>query len=485
MQAEVVLLTRNVRVRGTVAANGVCCRADTTAILDIDWVDFRYLASEFGRAGWSLKTTTGGSVSFEYCVLRDSRQQSVLDVVGPAGTGTVVIQHCVGWKGSRDFLSLPNASTNSTHLYHDLVAINFVGAGTAAMDVVSCDAGAYTNWRVVAGGNTACIRVIPQASGGTGGAGKVLGPFVIHSGGAAGLTLHGASGPFSHLHFADLLVWRNNGVGVSIQGIWHQTHWERLRAWGNNINLEFGTSSAVDCFGMVFDELELAGDSAFTSSGLVCSGFSVTLELFVRKGDFGTPSGVKVANLTQDILLSSQSNVRAYLNNCLFTAAALFSPTTLYGAFGSRWHFSRFNRTSGDFRTYTPPGLVRRETTTTDTGAGLKLTPLSATVKLTSSAQTPGRGFLVPISNGQAATVTVKVRKDATYNGNAPRLLCLASSGVGLGVDTVGDTMTVGADTWETLTYTTPAVTDDGVLEFVVDCDGTAGNVFVDTWTAA
>lgn len=27
-------------------------------------------------------------------------------------------------------------------------------------------------------------------------------------------------------------------------------------------------------------------------------------------------------------------------------------------------------------------------------------------------------------------------------------------------------------------------VTDDGVLEFIVDCDGTAGSLFVDTFSA-
>lgn len=45
--------------------------------------------------------------------------------------------------------------------------------------------------------------------------------------------------------------------------------------------------------------------------------------------------------------------------------------------------------------------------------------------------------------------------------------------------------ITVASDAaWEALTGTTAAVTADGVLEFVVDCDGTAGNLFVDTFSA-
>jgi hypothetical protein len=41
------------------------------------------------------------------------------------------------------------------------------------------------------------------------------------------------------------------------------------------------------------------------------------------------------------------------------------------------------------------------------------------------------------------------------------------------------------ADTWYLVTGTTAAVTDDGVIEVYVDCDGTAGNIFVDDWSVA
>ena len=36
---------------------------------------------------------------------------------------------------------------------------------------------------------------------------------------------------------------------------------------------------------------------------------------------------------------------------------------------------------------------------------------------------------------------------------------------------------------WETITYTTPAVTNDSVLEFYVDCDGAVGWINVDDWS--
>jgi hypothetical protein len=52
--------------------------------------------------------------------------------------------------------------------------------------------------------------------------------------------------------------------------------------------------------------------------------------------------------------------------------------------------------------------------------------------------------------------------------------------GIVAGIDTdVTDTLSVGADEWEQLSVSdTP--TEIGVIEWYVDCDGTAGVVYVD-----
>jgi len=47
------------------------------------------------------------------------------------------------------------------------------------------------------------------------------------------------------------------------------------------------------------------------------------------------------------------------------------------------------------------------------------------------------------------------------------------------------DSLTVGADTWEELTITTDALTEEGVIEVYVDCSGTAGNIFIDDWSSS
>ena len=43
--------------------------------------------------------------------------------------------------------------------------------------------------------------------------------------------------------------------------------------------------------------------------------------------------------------------------------------------------------------------------------------------------------------------------------------------------------MTVGAGSWEKLSGTTAAASEAGVVEFVVEVDGSAGNVYTDDWS--
>ena len=63
--------------------------------------------------------------------------------------------------------------------------------------------------------------------------------------------------------------------------------------------------------------------------------------------------------------------------------------------------------------------------------------------------------------------------------------MLLQNTQIGIAADTVIDTHTAGSGTWQTLTGTTAAATANGVMEFIVRVYGTAGDVFVDTWTAS
>jgi len=130
--------------------------------------------------------------------------------------------------------------------------------------------------------------------------------------------------------------------------------------------------------------------------------------------------------------------------------------------------------------TYIKRGSVAYETTTyRTTSPSQKLTPASATIKLFTGNRH------VPVVDGAAAkTVGCYMRKNAGYNGNAPRIMLRRNRQLGVTTDTVVATATLtNADTWYSVSGALPVATDDGVYEVYVDCDGTAGNIFVDDWS--
>lgn len=154
-----------------------------------------------------------------------------------------------------------------------------------------------------------------------------------------------------------------------------------------------------------------------------------------------------------------------------FTEANILSPQSVIA-----------QNTSTKAKASAPGGSVAYEATTCDVAPCLKLTPGSATKKLQTNAGVTGRGFMVALSAGQTPTMSVKIRKDSSYNGNAPRLLVYP---VGSSTATVLGTFSAAANTWQTVSGTMGAASTDGIVEVVVDVDGTAGNAYVDSFSAS
>jgi hypothetical protein len=110
------------------------------------------------------------------------------------------------------------------------------------------------------------------------------------------------------------------------------------------------------------------------------------------------------------------------------------------------------------------------------------MTPSFSTIKLYHSPKK------INIANGKTCKVSVWVRKSVigdgvAYNGSQPRLIVKANPALGSNSDVVLATASASSGTWELLTGTTTAVTDNGVLEVLVDCDGTTGWINVDDWS--
>jgi hypothetical protein len=199
--------------------------------------------------------------------------------------------------------------------------------------------------------------------------------------------------------------------------------------------------------------------------------------------DFSTVGGIKTA-CTNDISPAASAFITLQLTNTKLGGTtevltqANMSVTSIVSS-------QKNDQTAGQHKSWKKYGTLQTETGTVHAPGtiSLKMTPNNASNKLQSSGIFGG--FKRTVANGQTCTPSIYVYEDATYNGARARLIVLRNDALGITADTVLDTATAASDAaWEELTGTTAAVTDSGTLEFIIDCDGTAGNLFVGSYSA-
>jgi hypothetical protein len=132
------------------------------------------------------------------------------------------------------------------------------------------------------------------------------------------------------------------------------------------------------------------------------------------------------------------------------------------------------NRVKDSHYTYT--GIGAKETDSVFQGGDIseKLSPFSIIEKIKS-----GSKYAVVSAGG--FKVSVKMSKSDNYNGNYPRLMIKRNTLMGFDTDTVLYSLSSNVAGYKTVTASATA-TNNGVLEFYVDCDGTQGSVYVDSW---
>ena len=151
--------------------------------------------------------------------------------------------------------------------------------------------------------------------------------------------------------------------------------------------------------------------------------------------------------------------------------------------------FTNMNNVTGYHVTYLAAGNRSIDSTITNnidasTSPSERLTPQSNSLKLRSGSK------FVALNAGESTSVRVYIRKSTVatngvaYNGTAPRLILKRNGAMGIDSDLVMDQLDTTSENFLKLSGTTPAVTDDGVLEFYIDCDGTQGWINIDNWTA-
>ena len=201
-------------------------------------------------------------------------------------------------------------------------------------------------------------------------------------------------------------------------------------------------------------------------------------------------SVVTGGGLVNPILLNATRNLieGSYLFNNTNLGSINFIDLTKYQPSVTRtsgFGFTNHNKIAGNHFTYLPMGLKAADTSLYDTSTSdlisERLTPTSRTMKLCSGTK------YVALNSGETTLVKVNILVSSLYTGNLPRLMLRRNAAAGVYSDTILSVFNpnLGYDTFVQLVgVQTPAVIDNAVLEFYVDCDGTTGYVCVDTWTA-
>lgn len=461
-QGEVVNLTRNVKVRGTSQSLCAYVNCADTSNFTAEYAEFYWLGSSTTNKR-GIDTATG-TFSMKFCSMYDYNSTLFAAMLRSSATaGSIIIEDCVAYVSTSNHTSLQILATSGSPSFQRNW---WVTVGPPNGPAQFADIGGTIKDNRFVGCTLQFVEL--AATVGT------IKDNVQHSAPSNGVLIaQDCIGTFD-----GLITWRNN-VGIRANGsgfeIINSSSYHNATV--NSIYVHTGGTGSTTV-GILHKNCTFNGGSG---AGLSQTASQVSISGAVNcVYDSCTFGNVQTATSFLDggsVLRLTEATFR----NCTINDSIVISGQSnllAYSEFTSAIKFDKLNSTSGNHRTYKRYGQTQADQSTFRTAA-----PSEALLPNTASLKLPSGSKKFAVASGTTATVSVYVRKSATYNGNQPRLIVKANSIAGITTDTVLDTMSVGTGTWEQLTGTTATVSDDCVLEVYVDCDGTAGTVNVDDWS--
>jgi hypothetical protein len=472
-RAEIINLTRNVKIHGASAALQTYIYFANLSTTNVDYAEFYWLGSgTANKRGIDVLTTTG-TCDIRYSSLHDFAIASSLGVLLATGGGGLTYSGNVSWNiNSQHFMT--NGATAYTWTASNSVFIKTV-------------AGNELIWLGDVGGTFSGNTIVSSATRGmTLSEGETTVAFAnntFHSNATRGLFVFqlGSSGSLVS-NFASLTIWRNGDYGLYLGGVnggVFNLVIDGCAAFGN----ANGNVWAAWLWNVRLNAFTLDSEAAYTTAyGVVLmgSGTEIVYDLGLRLEN--SSLGVTTPHTTADVWLSStylalQMMVR---DTALGSAVQVFgTAASLFAVPGMAYIRGQRLGAPGTHKTWLYQGTISSDNVIFHTAApSERLTPNANSLinKLESGTRRQ------TVLSGGTATFNVWVRKSvaadpfgANYNGAQPRLVLRSNAALGVDNDTVLDTMAVAIGNWELLTGTTPAATDDGAFEVVIDCDGTLG----------
>lgn len=474
MQGEILNTTTTVLIRGNASNQTFGIDVAATGIFNCEWTTFQYINR-------CLLSTTTGSVYIKYCsfyLIGDSATAFTSQGV-MTGSGSVYLGYSNFYGGS----------TSQTAV--SISANSYVGVTVTNCCVTRCQ----VSYALLTGGLTFTNNAASASTSVSGGCITAnSNPQLLETGTFSNITVH-----------------TTGGTGISF-GPWNGTLWSNITVYHTNlqsstgsagISINPGASSSIGRYnfdtvtsiGNNYANINLGGgiNSLDAKTVTLCGTSSVSTPRGIRATQsYGLMTirdstfGLTTAHSTADVEFTSvdSSFANMIFQNCNFASTTEFS-NIIYLIEGQYIGSQKHDQTAGLHKSYNREGNGSSDTTIYKTASpSERLTPNFSTLKLTSGRKK------VAIANATTKTINVWVRKSAVgdgtaYNGNQPRLRYRFNSGAGISSEGTLATMSASTGTWQQLTGTSPAVTDDAILEFYVDCDGTAGWINIDDWTVS
>lgn len=475
VQADIINISRNCTMT-VVTTTATAYINVVVGNLDCEWALFEYIGTT--TAGkYTFDLASGGTHTFDFCAF--ARSEGGVLFAAVTSTGLCTLTDCVAWNNCTTLGGFICGGAGANSFDWTVTRCSFIGKGlssqagmylqsvgvsnpplvTITETRLSCMAGSVNQGiiRVDAGVEftmTDCELFSNVPNG--------VGALFLNANNIGNRVLR-------------LLAWRNGQVGVMTVNC-YDLKLEACEFYGNNGD------------GVQFDDTDVRVLNCVFASE---TGFVQLVGAEIRGGEngagiyefqgctFSPVGGTRIAAATDIYLFSTNIRYAVTVSGCTFGAATDISTSVLEP--GSTLAIqSRDGVAGANSHRHFGYGQIDYETGTVgEASPAMKMTPEAALREF--SSQPMG----VAVESGKQITFTAKVRKSAAYNGAmAPRLLLRANGSMGIAVDVVLASLTAAADTWETLTGQSAAVTADGVLEVVVQCQGTAGAVYVDDFTA-
>lgn len=454
--AEIILLTKSTGMRAVTAGVVFFINTQPNAIVDIDWVEYRYLGNSTGAF---LSVTL--DFNMDYTSFHDCEGGLIIN---PAGTTSFVARGIAMFNtptsGALQAFTVGSNAAGSW-LVSGVVVLRTASGSAGTSTLFAGTATSITEDVTVIGSTLSCISLNP-------GVGTIR-RIMARCGASSGIQI--ANGHYDMATLQDFSVIRNAGISTpGIDSSMYSGCIDGIFAQGNGGSFA-GSVNANYYF--------KANDFISNKDSLVSTAFAIGANnayVEINGGAWGTTSAHGSTAVTQ----GNAGTAQMIVNNVDIADAVLAGNLTNWSLAASL-QITRMDLVDGNDTTITMAGVITQEQSIFHTAApSQRLAPSLASVRLVSGS------VLAAVNDGDTKTISVWVQKSAAYNGTfEPRLVMRSQSAVGVNVDTVLDTLTVGSGTWEQLMGTTPAAIANGAFEFVVECNGTAGFVYVDDWAVS